>query len=168
MRYAVNCAALSVALEQLKKIVKENEEKGQKTVIFCEDRLSLAAERTVCAAVGGTFLTSVYTLARFLSGEKGKADDVLSSQGSAMAIRKIIEEKKNSLTLFKKLSAAGAAQSVYDTIALLYSSRVSRRTPHRRRGKAAFWAESCTIWRLYTPNTKNTSKKAAKKTETRI
>ena len=54
-------------------------------------------------AVGGTFLTSVYTLARFLSGEKGKADDVLSSQGSAMAIRKIIEEKKNSLTLFKKL-----------------------------------------------------------------
>lgn len=125
MRYAVNCAALSVALKQLKKIVKENEEKGKKTVIFCEDRLSLAAERTVCAAVGGTFLTSVYTLARFLSGEKGKADDVLSSQGSAMAIRKIIEEKKNSLTLFKKLSAAGAAQSVYDTIALLYSSRVS-------------------------------------------
>lgn len=125
MIYAVNCAALSVALEQLKKIVKENEDRGLKTVIFCEDRLSLAAERTVCAAVGGTFLTSVYTLARFLSGEKGKADNVLSSQGSAMAIRKIIEQKKDCLTLFKKLSAAGAAQSVYDTIALLYSSRVS-------------------------------------------
>lgn len=125
MLYAVNCAALSVALEQLKNIVKENEEKGVKTVIFCEDRLSLAAERTVCAAVEGTFLTSVFTLARFLSGEKGKAENVLSSQGSAMAVRKIIEDKKSELSLFKKLSAAGAAQTVYDTIALLYSSRVS-------------------------------------------
>ncbi len=125
MLHAINCAALSVALEQLKKIVKENEEKGQKTVIFCEDRLSLAAERTVCAAVEGTFSTSVFTLARFLASEKGKAENVLSSQGSAMAVRKIIGDKKNELTLFKKLSAAGAAQSVYDTIALLYSSRVS-------------------------------------------
>jgi len=125
MIYAVNCAALSVALEQLKKIVAKNEEKGLKTVIFCEDRLTLAAERTVCAAVGGTFSTSVFTLARFLSGERGKAENVLSSQGSAMAVRKIIEDKKGELTLFKKLSVAGAAQSVYDTIALLYSSRVS-------------------------------------------
>ncbi|MDE7167363.1 MAG: PD-(D/E)XK nuclease family protein [Clostridia bacterium] len=125
MLHAINCAALSVALEQLKKIVKANEEKGQKTVIFCEDRLSLAAERTVCAAVEGTFSTSVFTLARFLASEKGKAENVLSSQGSAMAVRKIIGDKKNELTLFKKLSAAGAAQSVYDTIALLYSSRVS-------------------------------------------
>ena len=125
MLHAINCAALSVALEQLKKIVKENEDKGQKTVIFCEDRLSLAAERTVCAAVEGTFSTSVFTLARFLASEKGKAENVLSSQGSAMAVRKIIGDKKNELTLFKKLSAAGSAQSVYDTIALLYSSRVS-------------------------------------------
>lgn len=125
MIHAVNCTALSVALEQLKKIVKANEERGLSTVVFCEDRLSLAAERTVCAAVGGTFSTSVFTLARFLSSERGKAENVLSSQGSAMAIRKIIEDKKNELTLFKKLSAAGAAQAVYDTIALLYSSRVS-------------------------------------------
>lgn len=125
MLHALNCAALSVALEQLKKIVARNEEKGLSTVIFCEDRLSLAAERTVCAAVEGTFSTSVFTLARFLASENGKAENVLSSQGSAMAVRKIIEDKKSGLTLFKKLSAAGAAQSVYDTIALLYSSRVS-------------------------------------------
>ena len=122
---AVNCAALSTALEKLKNIVKKNEEKRKRTVIFCEDRLSLAAERTVCAEVGGTFLTSVYTFARFLSAEAGKAENVLSAQGSAMAVRRIIEEHKNELKLFKKLSAAGAAQSVYDTIALLYSSRIS-------------------------------------------
>ena len=72
---AINCAATSVALQKLKEIVKTNEEKGQRTVIFCEDRLSLAAERTVCAAVEGTFLTSVYTFARFLSAEIGKSED---------------------------------------------------------------------------------------------
>ena len=122
---AISCAALSVALEQLKKIVTENEVAGRPTVIFCEDRLSLAAERTVCSAVEGTFLTSVYTFARFLSAECGKPDNVLSAQGSAMAVRRIIEENKGRLTLFKQLTAPSAAQAVYDTIALLYSSRVS-------------------------------------------
>ena len=122
---AFNCVALWAALDKLKEIVAKNEKKGKKTVIFCEDRLSLAAERTVCAAVGGSFLTSVFTFARFLSSEKGKNPNLLSSQGSAMAVRKIIEENKEKLTLFKKLSASSAAQSVYDTIALLYSSRIT-------------------------------------------
>lgn len=125
MIQAITCTALSVALEKLRQIVAFNEEKGINTIIFCEDRLSLAAERTVCAAVGGTFSVSVYTFARFLSAHGGKGVKVLSSQGSAMAVRRIIEENRQSLKLFKKLSAAGAAQSVYDTIALLYSSRVS-------------------------------------------
>ncbi|MDE6001719.1 MAG: hypothetical protein K2G96_05330, partial [Clostridia bacterium] len=79
------CPALSVALEKLKSIISENEKNGKKTVIFCEDRLTLAAERTVCAAVGGTFSVSVFTFARFLSSECGRQADVLSSQGSAMA-----------------------------------------------------------------------------------
>jgi len=35
------CTALSGALEKLKLIVREREESGKKTVIFCEDRLSL-------------------------------------------------------------------------------------------------------------------------------
>ena len=125
MIQAVSCAALSVALEQLKKTVIKNEAEGLPTVIFCEDRLSLAAERTVCSAVEGTFLTSVYTFARFLSAECGKANNVLSAQGSAMAVRRIIEENRNRLTLFKQLTAPSAAQAVYDTIALLYSSRVT-------------------------------------------
>lgn len=121
----ISCAALSVALEQLKIIVKNNEEKGLRTVVFCEDRLSLAAERTVCAAVEGTFLTSVYTFARFLAAECGKPQNVLSAQGSAMAVRRIIEENRGKLTLFKQLASPSAAQAVYDTIALLYSSRIS-------------------------------------------
>ena len=94
--------ALSVALEKLKEIISSNEAGGKNTVVFCEDRLTLAAERTVCSAVGGTFNVSVYTLARFLSSERGKRSNVLSSQGSAMAIRRIIEDNKGSLKLFGK------------------------------------------------------------------
>ncbi len=122
---AVACPSLSAALEKLKEEVTKNEIAGKKTVIFCEDRLTLAAERAVCAANGGTFLTSVYTFARFLTSEKGKAGGVLSSRGSAMAVRRIMEEHKSEFKVFKKPGTAGAAQSVYDTIALLYASRVS-------------------------------------------
>ena len=122
---AITCPATSAALERLKKIIADNRERNKRTVIFCEDRLTLAAERTVCAAVGGTFLSSVYTFARFLSSERGKSADVLTSQGSAMAIRRIIEENKDKLKLFGKFSASSAAGAVYDTIALLYSSKIS-------------------------------------------
>lgn len=94
-------------------------------MVFCEDRLSLAAERTVCAAVEGTFLTSVFTFARFLAAECGKPQNVLSAQGSAMAVRRIIEENRGKLTIFKQLASPSAAQTVYDTIALLYSSGIS-------------------------------------------
>lgn len=122
-----SCTAptLGAALKKLQELVAENEARGARTVIFCEDRLTLAAERTVCSAVGGTFSTSVYTFARFLSSERGKCPNLLTSQGSAMVLRNLIERNRGSLTMFKKLSSATAAQDVYDTIALLYSSRVT-------------------------------------------
>lgn len=116
---------VGAALEKLKEIVSENESAGKNTVIFCEDRLTLAAERAVCAAAGGTFSACVYTFSRFLSAERGKRSDILSSQGSAMVIRKLIEDMRGELTMFRKLSSPTAAQDVYDTIALLYSSRVT-------------------------------------------
>lgn len=120
---------LSAALEKFRRIIKEHssreDENDKRLVVFCEDRLSLAAERAICEEVGGTFSVSVYTLSRFLATEKGRQENVLSSQGSAMVIRKLIEENADKLMLFKRLSAANAAQEVYDTIALLYSSKIS-------------------------------------------
>lgn len=117
---------LSGALSKFKEIVKKYPPSGDKRlVVFCEDRLSLAAERAVCEAVGGTFSTSVYTLSRFLSAEAGRQENVLTSQGSAMVLRKLIEANADKLTLFRRLSSTNAAQEVYDTIALLYSSGIS-------------------------------------------
>ncbi|MCD7729609.1 MAG: hypothetical protein LUI60_06845, partial [Clostridia bacterium] len=123
MIYSFIAPTLFDELAELKNLIAANEQSGKNTVIFCEDRLTLVAERTICAAVGGTFNTSVYTFARFLSNERG-AEGVLSSQGSAMAIRAIIENSRQELRLFRRLSASAAAQSLYDTIAVLYSSGV--------------------------------------------
>lgn len=120
---------LSAALTHFKEIIARNaavaEEERQNIAVFCEDRLSLAAEKAVCEAAGGSFSVCVYTLSRFLSAKRGRADNVLTSQGSAMALRSIIDANTQKLNLFRKLSATGAAQEVYDTIALLYSSGVS-------------------------------------------
>ncbi|MGN0808012.1 MAG: PD-(D/E)XK nuclease family protein [Candidatus Coproplasma sp.] len=120
---------LGAALQYLKKIVDAHAEsggkEGKRLVVLCEDRLSLVAERAVCEQVGGTFSVSIYTLSRFLSAEGGRCDDVLTSQGSAMAISRLIEKNRTSLKLFNRLSASGAAQDVYDTIALLYSSQIT-------------------------------------------
>ena len=125
--YVAPC--LSAGLEKFKEIVCVHAEKdgreGRRLVVFCEDRLSLVAERAVCEAVGGTFAVSVYTLSRFLAGSTGLCDNVLTAEGSAMAMRKLIEANRDKLQLFKRLSAASAAQEVYDTVALLYSSKVS-------------------------------------------
>lgn len=125
---AVIVPVLSAGLEKLKNILIERESaknKSRGVIIFCEDRLTLAAEKTVCSALGGTFDVSVNTFARFLAAEKGKKDNILSAQGSAMAIRRIIENNKDKLKLFGKFSASSAASAVYDTIALLYASKIS-------------------------------------------
>ena len=121
----LRCPALRAALAELKKIVAQNEQIGERTVIFCEDRLSLAAERTVCAAVGGTFSTFVYTFARFLAVEEGKPERVLSAQGSAMAVRRVMEENSKNLKVFSGVNCLDAASAVYDTIALFISSGVT-------------------------------------------
>ena len=125
MNLSVIAPTLNEALGELGKYVKNNQALGRRTVIFCEDRLTLVAERAVCAAVGGTFSASVYTFARFLSSERTGEEKILSSQGSAIAIRGITERNRENLRLFRRLSASAAARSLYDTIALLYSSGIS-------------------------------------------
>ena len=125
MNLSVIAPTLGEALEELKKYISANEGRGRRTVIFCEDRLTLVAERAVCAAVGGTFNTAVYTFARFMSAERQGDEKLLSSQGSAIVIRGIIERNRENLRLFRRLSASAAARSLYDTIALLYSSGIS-------------------------------------------
>lgn len=119
---------LSAALKKFREIIRGYGERGGgdgRLIVFCEDRLSLVAERAVCEELGGTFSVSVFTLSRFLSRERGRQENTLTKQGSAMAIRRLIEKNAAELKLLRRLSTPAAAQEVYDTIALLYSSGIS-------------------------------------------
>lgn len=104
------------ALAALAHCVKRCEERGEQNLVFCEDSLTLLAERAVLAETGGTFLTEVTTFARFLSGER----QVLSKQGSVMALSAILTDCEGELSCL----SAGAAETVYETLAQLAASRV--------------------------------------------
>lgn len=112
---------LDDALTALSEAVRKNEERGEKNFIFCEDRLTLLAERAVLETSGGSFLTEVSTFARFLSGADSR---VLSKQGSVMAVSAIVkrlgDEGEGVLRCFRR----GCAQAVYETIAQLSASRI--------------------------------------------
>lgn len=117
MTKIIGAPTLDDALAALSKRIGENEARGEKNLIFCEDRLTLLAERAVLACSGGTFLTEVTTMARFLTDERR----VLTKQGSVMEISALIEEYGEELECFPN-SSAGA---VYETIAQLAASRVT-------------------------------------------
>ena len=70
------------ALARLSRCADAAEERRERTLIFCEDSLTLLAERAVLRGSGATFLTEVTTFARFLEGDR----QVLSKEGSVAAI----------------------------------------------------------------------------------
>lgn len=106
---------MDAALDSLCELACSNQERGEKNLIFCEDKLTLLCERGVLSGAGGTFHTEVTTFARYLSGP-----GVLSKQGSVMLISSIIEENREKLLCFSERSAP----AVYETIAQLNASRV--------------------------------------------
>ena len=112
----IRALSLNDALSALCARVTRAEEKGEKNLIFCEDRLTLLTERALVQALGGTFLTDVTTFARFLSGEA----KVLSKQGSVMVTNALLQACEGQTTCFGK----GSAGVVYETIAQLSASRV--------------------------------------------
>ncbi len=112
----IGAPTLAAALAALSKTVRRNESNGEETLVFCEDRVTLLAERAVLEGSGGTFLTEVTTFARFLKGGK-----TVSKQGSTMIVSSLIAENAEKLRCFSK----GAAQAVYETIAQLSASRVT-------------------------------------------
>lgn len=127
MLTVMNAYTLSECLEITAEEVARREARGEKNLVFCEDRLTLVAERALTRRLGGSFLSSVTTFARFLKAEKG----VLSKQGSVMAIGGIM----HGLRLAGKLrcftaeaSAKNNAKPIYETVAQLAASEVTAET----------------------------------------
>lgn len=119
MTHIIGAPTLDDALAALSRRVVQTEARREKTLVFCEDSLTLLAERAVLKESGATFLTEVTTFARFLSDERR----VLSKQGSVAAVSAILSECEGSLACF----SANAAEAVYETVAQLAASRVGSR-----------------------------------------
>lgn len=96
--------------------------RGERNLIFCEDRLTLEAERAVARAQGAAFDTSVATFARFLRGAGSKK--ALSKQGSVLAVGAIASRRAGELKCFGKNPAACAGR-LYETIAQLRAALVT-------------------------------------------
>ena len=125
---AIGAYTLSECMEIMARLVaageRENEEK--RSVVFCEDRLTLIAERALTAATGGSFRSYVTTYAREL---KSRAR-VLTKQGSVVAIDGIVSrlQKQGKLKRFTRGLPRGTARGLYETISQIAASSVDPET----------------------------------------
>ena len=100
------------------------EENGERNLIFCEDRLTLLAERALVERMGGSFLSSVSTFARFVDTE----EKILSKQGSVMAVGEVMTDlqRENKLQCFTTSQGIGNnARCIYETLAQMSASEVT-------------------------------------------
>ncbi len=104
-------------------IEKDKSSINKKNLVFCEAKISLMAERFICAKNGGSFNTEVYSFGNFLRARK-KIDNLLSKEGSSMAVKRILSS--NALTCLNK-SKAGLAPTMFELIIQLKSAKI---TPH--------------------------------------
>lgn len=128
MTKLIGAQTLEDALCALGGLIAENEEKGEKSFIFCEDKVTLLAERAVLDAVGATFLTEVTTFARFLSSDR----HVLSKQGSVMAISQIIARANRNCIVFIKMRRRPSMRRLRNSRLPAWEQNFSEREPTRR------------------------------------
>lgn len=124
MRKIVKTYTLSQCLDAMAAYAKAFEETGGKNIIFCEDRLTLLAERALLRATGGTFSSEVATFARFLHEDKR----ALSKQGSVMAVGEVMTvlQREKKLQCFSSTSSVGNnARCIYETLAQFSASEIT-------------------------------------------
>ena len=127
MTAVLNAYTLSECMEIMAEYAAAYEATGGRNLIFCEDRLTLIAERALTRRMGGTFFSSVTTFARFLKTD----EKILTKQGSVMAVGGIMAELQRKKVLKCFTSAAGIknnAKCIYETVAQLAASEVTGET----------------------------------------
>lgn len=124
MHTIVKAYTLSQCMDAMAQYASAYEKQGKKNIIFCEDRLTLIAERALLAKTGGSFLSSVVTFARFLKTE-GKT---ISKQGSVMVVGEIMTRLQRQGVLQCFTSTAGVANNarcIYETLAQISASEIT-------------------------------------------
>lgn len=92
-----------------------------KNFVFCEEKLTLMAERFICRKFGGSFNTEVYSFGNYLRAKK-PLGNVLTKEGSAMAIKRLLK----TLPL-KRFNRGGdnLAPSLFELISQLKSAKAN-------------------------------------------
>lgn len=124
MNAVLKAYTLSQCMEIMADYAAAYEAQGGRNLIFCEDRLTLLAERALLKRLGGTFRSSVSTFARFIKTE----ERVLSKQGSVMAVGEVMTrlQKEKKLQCFTTLGGIGNhARCIYETLAQLSASEIT-------------------------------------------
>ncbi len=120
----INAYTLSECLEAMVEQIAAFEELGQKNIVFCEDRLTLVAERALLRRLGGTLLTDVFTFSRFLKTDA----KTLSREGSVMAVGEIMLslQAEGRLSCFTSSSSVlTGAKTIYEQLAQFSASELS-------------------------------------------
>ena len=92
-----------------------------RNLIFCEEKVSLMIERSVCSAFKGSFNTEVYSFGNFLR-VKRPMDKLLSKEGSAMAVKRILSDVQ--LKCFKS-GKSNLAPKLFELIMQLKSAKIT-------------------------------------------
>ncbi len=124
MTTLITAYTLSECMDAMTKYVSAYEQTGARNIIFCEDRLTLIAERAVVNTLGGTFLTSVTTFSRYLNGH----EKALSKQGSVMAVGNVMTQlqREGKLQCFTSVSGVGRyAKTIYETLSQFFASGIT-------------------------------------------
>ncbi len=115
---------LSECMEEMSSYVSAFEKTGGTNLVFCEDRLTLIAERAILRETGGTFQTSVTTFARFLQTD----ERAISKQGSVMIVGEVMTrlQREDKLQCFtSSYSTGNNAKCIYETLAQFSASEIT-------------------------------------------
>ncbi len=124
MNLVMKAYTLSECMETMAQYAQAYEKVGGENLIFCEDRLTLIAEKAIVRQMGGSFRTSVTTFSRFLQSN----EQTISKQGSVMAVAEVMAQKQRdgALHCFTSLSSAGGnARCIYETLAQFAASEIT-------------------------------------------
>ncbi|MBQ3596437.1 MAG: PD-(D/E)XK nuclease family protein [Clostridia bacterium] len=92
-----------------------------KNLIFCEEKISLMAERSICTAFDGTFNTDVYSFGNYMRAKKSQTD-VLSKEGSAMVVKRVLSSTPLQVL---KTNKQNLAPTLFELISQLKSASVT-------------------------------------------
>lgn len=93
-----------------------------KNFIFCEEKISLMAERVIASEFSGSFNTEVLSFGKFLKRHIKEEVNVLSKEGSAMAVNGLLTDLK--LKALKQ-NGVGFSACVFELISQLKSAKVT-------------------------------------------